>query len=140
MRANQEELRSVLQKGDLDPRGIYIFADPPASETMQSFHRWNRCALVDGFIVYTADDHFFDGSNRIKIESVTLYDFFKMFEQDTILIAAREYSAPVLLPENVKKYLQEKGSRLPGLLFPGSYVGIFSQGAKIFEKIDARAR
>jgi hypothetical protein len=138
MRANQEELRSALQEGDLDSQGIYIFADPPASETVQSFHRWNRCALVDGFIVYTSDDHFFNGSNRIKIEPVTLYDFFKKFEQDTILIAAREYLAPVLLPEDVKKYLQEKGSRLPGLLFPGSYVGIFSHGAKIFEKIDAK--
>jgi len=136
MRANQEELRSALQEGDLDPQSIYIFADPPASETVQSFHRWNQCALVDGFIVYTRDDHFFNGSNRIKIEPVTLYDFFKKFEQDTILIAAREYLAPVLLPEDVKKYLQERGSRLPGLLFPGSYVGIFSHGAKIFEKID----
>ena len=60
----------------------------------------------------------------------------KSLSKDTILIAAREYHAPVLLPEDVKKYLQERGSRLPGLLFPGSYVGIFSQGAKIFEKID----
>ena len=136
MNVNKEELRSALQEGDLDPQSIYIFADPPASETVQSFHRWNRCALVDGFIVYTRDDHFFNGSNRIKIEPVTLYDFFKKFEQDTILIAAREYLAPVLLPEEVKKYLQERGSRLPGLLFPGSYVGIFSHGAKIFEKID----
>jgi len=106
------------------------------SETVQSFHRWNQCALVDGFIVYTRDDHFFDGSNRIKIEPLTLYDFFKKFEQDTILIAAREYQAPVLLPEEVKKYLQERGSRLPGLLFPGSYVGIFSHDARICEKID----
>ncbi len=138
MRANQEELRSALQKGDLDPQSIYIFADPPDSETLQSFHRWNQCALVDGFIVYTSDDHFFNGSNRIKIEPLTLYDFFKKYEQDTILIAAREYYAPVLLPEEVKKYLHEKGSQLPSLLFPGSYVGIFSHGAKIFEKIDAK--
>jgi hypothetical protein len=136
MRASQEELKSALQEGDLDPQSIYIFTDPPASETVQSFHRWNQCALVDGFIVYTSDDHFFNGSNRIKIEPVTLYDFFKKFAQDTILIAAREYQAPVLLPGDVKKYLQEKGSRLPGLLFRGSYVGIFSHGAKIFEKID----
>jgi len=136
MRASQEKVKSAFQKGDLDPQSIYIFADPPASETVQSFPRWNRCALVDGFIVYTRDDHFINGSNRIKIEAVTLYDFFKKFEQDTILIAAREYQAPVLLPEEVKKYLQEKGSRLPGLLFPGSYVGIFSHGARIFEKID----
>ena len=138
MRANQEELKSAFQKGDLDPQGIYIFADPPASETVQSFHQWNQCALVDGFIVYTRDDHFFNGSNRIKIEPVSLDDFFKKFEPDTILIAAREYQAPVLLPEEVKKYLQEKGSRLPSLLFPGSYVGVFSQGAKIFEKIDGK--
>ena len=138
MNVKKEELRSALQKGDLDAQSIYIFVDPPASETVQSFHRWNRCALVDGFIVYTRDDHFFDGANRIKIEPITLYDFFKKFEQDTILIAAREYLAPVLLPEEVKKYLQEKNSRLPGLLFPGSYVGIFSHGAKIFEKIDAK--
>jgi hypothetical protein len=73
-----------------------------------------------------------------KVEPVTLYDFFKKFEQDTILIAAREYQTPALLPEEVKEYLQEKGSRLPSLLFPGSYVGIFSHGAKIFEKIDAK--
>ncbi|MGA8572692.1 MAG: hypothetical protein WB560_09525, partial [Desulfobaccales bacterium] len=53
-----------------------------------------------------------------------------------ILIAAREYQAPALLPEEVKKYLQEKGSRLPGLLFTGSYAGVFSHGAKVFEKID----
>ena len=139
MRANQEELKSAFQKGDLDPQGIYIFADPPAAETVQSFPRWNQCALVDGFIVYTRDDHFFNGSNRIKIEPVTLYDFFKKFGQDTILIAAREYQAPVLLPEEVKKYLQEQGSRLPSLLFPGSYVGIFSHGARIFEKIDDKA-
>jgi hypothetical protein len=136
MRANQEELKSAFQEGDLDPQGIYIFADPPAAETVQSFHRWDQCSLVDGFIVYTRDDHFFNGSNRIKIEAITLYDFFKKFGQDTILIAAREYQAPVLLPEEVKKYLQEKGSRLPGLLFPGSYVGIFSHDARIFEKID----
>ena len=136
MRANQEELKSSFQKGDLDPQAIYIFADPPAAGTVQSFHRWNQCALVDGFIVYTTDDHFFNGSNRIKIEPTTLYDFFQKFGQDTILIAAREYQAPVLLPEDVKKYLQEKGSRLPNLLFTGSYVGIFSHGAKIFEKID----
>ncbi len=136
MRAYQEELKSSFQKGDFDPRSIYIFADPPDSETVQSFHRWNRCALVDGFIVYTADDHFFNGSNRIKIEPLTLYDFFQKFRQDTILIAAREYQAPALLPEEVKKYLQEKGSRLPGLLFTGSYAGVFSHGAKVFEKID----
>ena len=136
MRANQEELKSAFQKGDLDPQSIYIFADPPASETVQSFPRWNQCALVDGFIVYTRDDHFFNGSNRITIEPITLYDFFKKFEQDTILVAAREYQAPVLLPEEVKQYLQDKGSRLPGLVFRGSYVGIFSYGARIFEKID----
>jgi len=136
MRANQEELKSAFQEGDLDPQSIYIFADPPAAEAVQSFHRWNQCALVDGFIVYTRDDHFFNGSNRIKIEPITLYDFFKKFGQDTILIAAREYQAPVLLPEEVKKYLQEKGSRLPGLLFPGSYVGIFSHDARILEKIN----
>ncbi len=135
----KKQLTSALQAGDLDPRAIYIFADPPASETVQIFPRWNRGALVDGFLVYTRDDHFFNGSNRINIEPLTLDDFFKKFEPDTILIAAREYQAPVLLPEEVKKYLQEKGSRLPGLLFSGSYVGIFSQGAKIFEKIDAKA-
>jgi hypothetical protein len=139
MNVIKKELKLAFQKGDLDPRSIYIFADPPASETVQSFRRWNQCSLVDGFIVYTRDDHFFNGSNRIKIEPITLYDFFKKFEQDTILIAAREYLAPVLLPEEVKKYLQDKGSRLPGLLFTGSYVGIFSHGARIFEKIDAKA-
>ncbi len=138
MNVKKEALKSALQEGDFDPQGIYIFADPPASETVQSFHRWNQCALVDGFIVYTRDDHFFNGSNRIKIEPITLYDFFKKFEQDTILIAAREYPAPVLLPEEVKKYLQERGSKLPGLSFLGSYVGIFNQGAKILEKIDEK--
>jgi hypothetical protein len=139
MRAQQEELKSTFQKGDLDPRSIYIFADPPTSETVRLFPLWNQCALVDGFIVYTRDDHFFNGSNRIKIEPITLDDFFKKFESDTILIAAREYQAPVLLPEEVKKYLQERGSRLPGLVFRGSYVGIFSRGAKILEKIDDQA-
>ncbi len=139
MNADEEQLKSALQEGDLDPQGIYIFADPPASETVRSFHRWDQCALVDGFIVYTRDDHFFDGSNRIKIEPITLYDFFKKFEQDTILIAAREYPASVLLPEEVKKYLQERGSKLAGLPFLGSYVGIFNQGAKILEKIDDKA-
>ncbi len=138
MRAGQEELKSALQKGDLDPQAIYIFADPPTTGTVQSFQRWDRCALVNGFIIYTTDDHFFDGTDRIKIEPLSLYDFFEKFREDTILIAAREYQAPVLLPEEVKKYLQEKGSRLPGLLFQGSYVGIFSHGARIFEKIDAQ--
>ncbi len=136
MKVVKEELKSALQKGELDPQSIYIFADPPDSETVQSFTRWNRCALVDGFIVYTTDDHFFNGSNRIKIEPMTLYDFFKKFEPDTILIAGGEYPAPVLLPEEVKKYLQERGSKLPGLSSVGAYVGIFSHGVKIMEKID----
>ncbi len=95
MRAYQEELKSSFQKGDFDPRSIYIFADPPASGTLQSFHRWDQCAQVDGFIVYTTDDHFFNGSNRIHIEPLSLYEFFQKFSQDTILIAAREYQAPV---------------------------------------------
>ncbi len=138
MRVDAEELEASFQKGALDPQAIYIFADPPTTGTVQSFQRWDRCALVDGFIVYTTDDHFFDGTDRIKIEPVSLYGFFQKFREETILIAAREYQAPVLLPEEVKKYLQEKGSRLPGLLFQGSYVGIFSHGAKIFEKIDAQ--
>jgi hypothetical protein len=138
MRIYKEGLQSLLQKGDLDPKSIYIFVDPPDSETVQLFSKWDQCALVDRYIVYTTDDHFFDGSNRMRIEPITLYGFFKKYEQDTILIAAREYLAPMLLPEDVKKYLHEKGSQLPSLLFPGSYVGIFSHGAKIFEKIDAK--
>ncbi len=136
MKAYNERLIYLFRTGDLDPTTIYIFADPPDSETLYLFPRWNQCVLVDGYLIYTSDDHFFNGSNRIKIEPITLYDFLKKYEQDTILIAAREYLAPVLLPEEVKKYLHEKGSKLPSLHFTGSYVGIFSHGAKVFEKID----
>jgi hypothetical protein len=37
MRANQEELKSALQERDLDPQGIYIFADPPLPRRCSHF-------------------------------------------------------------------------------------------------------
>lgn len=138
MKAYNEELTSSLRSGDLDPKGIYIFADPPSSETVQLFHGWNRCALVDDYIIYTSDDHFFNGSNRIKIEAITLDDLLKRFEQDTILIAAREYVAPVLLPQNVKQYLQKKGSQLAKVTFCDSYVSVISNGLLVQEILDTK--
>lgn len=137
MKAYNDELLSSLRSGDLDSKGIYIFADPPSPEILQAFQRWGRCALVDGYIIYTNDDHFFNGSNRIKIESDTLYNLLKRFERDTILIAAKGYVSPVLMPQNVREYFQEKGSQLVNLGISDAYVGMISNGSLIQEKIDA---
>jgi hypothetical protein len=93
---------------------------------------------VDGYIVYTTDGRFLDDSNRLEVEPLTFREFLKKYEGNTILIAAREYLASALLPEEVKKYLLEKGSKLPALGFAGSYVGVFSRGQKVVEKISAK--
>jgi hypothetical protein len=134
-----EELQSSFRNDQLDPKAIYVFADPIDSETLKLFHKWDQCALVDGYIVYTADGRFLDGSNRLEVEPLTFSEFLKKYEGNTILIAAREYLAPALLPEGVKKYFQEKGSKLPALGFPGSYVGVFSRGEKVVEKISEKS-
>ena len=139
MQIYKEELQSSLGNGKLDPKGIYLFADPIDAETLKIFHKWDQCALVDGYIVYTTDGRFLDGSNRLEVESLTFREFLRKYEGNTILIAAREYLASALLPEGVKKYLLEKGSKLPALGFAGSYVGVFSRGEKVVEKISDKS-
>jgi hypothetical protein len=74
------------------------------------------------------------------VEPLTFLDFLKKYEGNTILVAAREYLAAALLPEEVKQYLHQKGSKLQNLGFPGSYAGVFRRGEKVVEKIsDKRA-
>jgi len=139
MQIYKEELQSSLRNGKLDPKGIYLFADPIDAETLNLFHKWDHCALVDEYIVYTTDGRFLDDSNRLEVEPLTFREFLKKYEGNTILIAAREYLAPALMPEGVKKYLLEKGSKLPALGFAGSYVGVFSRGEKVVEKISNKS-
>ncbi len=140
MKIYKEELEASFRNGKLDPKAIYVFADPIDSETLKLFHKWDQCALVDGYIVYTTDGRFLDGSNKLEVEPLTFLAFLKKYEGNVILIAAREYLASALLPEGVKNYLLEKGSKLPALGFAGSYVGVFSRGEKVVEKIsDKRA-
>jgi hypothetical protein len=135
MQLHKEELQESFRRGHLDPKAIYIFADPVEAETLKLFNQWEQCALVDGYMVYTTDGRFLDGANSIKLEPLTFLDFLKKYEGDTILIAAREYVARVLLPDGVKQYLQQKGSRLEELGFKGSYVGVFRRGEKAVEKL-----
>ncbi len=139
MKIYKEELEASFRNDKLDPKAIYVFADPIDSETLKLFHKWDQCALVDGYVVYTTDGHFLDGSNRLEVEPITFLAFLKKYEGNTILIAAREYLAPVLLPEEVKQYLHQKGSKLPDLGFSGSYVGVFSGGEKVVEKISDKS-
>jgi hypothetical protein len=138
MLAHKEELKSALQQGNLDPKSIYFFVDPPDAETIRLFRDWPRCVLVDGYIVYTKDDRFFNGANRVTCKQTDLYRFLTYYQQHTILIAAREYVAPVLLPPQVKDYFNQRGSQLPKLEFRGSYVGIIDRGRLALEKIDGR--
>ena len=139
MRIYKEELQSSFRNGNLDPKGIYLFADPIDAETLKLFHKWDQCAMVNGYIVYTTDGSFLNDSNRVKVEPITFLDFLKKYEGNTILIAAREYLAPALLPKGVKQYLLDKGSKLPGLGFPASYVGVFSRGEKVVEKLSDKS-
>ncbi|MGA7562129.1 MAG: DUF6311 domain-containing protein [Desulfobaccales bacterium] len=139
MQIYKDELQESLGSGKLDPKAIYVFADPIDAETLKIFHKWDQCALVDGYVVYTTDGRFLDGSNSLEVEPLTFGEFLKKYEGNTILIAAREYLASALLPEEVKKYLLEKGSKLPALGFAGSYVGVFSRGEKVVEKISAKS-
>ncbi|MGO9622787.1 MAG: DUF6311 domain-containing protein [Desulfobaccales bacterium] len=139
MKIYQEELKASFRNDQLDPKAIYVFADPIDSETLKLFHKWDQCALVDGYIVYTTDGRFLDGSNRLEVETLTFLAFLKKYEGNTMLIAAREYLAPALMPEEIKQYLLEKGSKLPGLGFRGSYVGVFSRGEKVVEKISDKS-